>query len=215
MRSARTHACRVDTRVDAWARGEKGRDDSRPCTLTACATGVATWVTKGVLFGVLLFAGAAHAQRPATADEIRQRDYTVLPTGAGLPEGSGTAARGRDVYKSKCAVCHNEKAEGKQGQYPALVGGVGSLATNRPVKTVNSFWPYATTLFDYIRRAMPYDQPRTLSNDEVYSVAAFLLSLDGIVKENEELNAKTLPLIRMPNRDGFIPDARPDVKAGR
>jgi len=157
----------------------------------------------------------ASAQRPVTPDEIRQRDYTVLPTGVGLPEGSGTAAKGRDVFKSKCAVCHNEKAEGKQGQYPALVGGVGSLATPRPVKTVTSYWPYATTLFDYIRRAMPYDQPRTLSNDEVYSVAAFLLSLDGIVKENDELNAKTLPQIRMPNRDGFIPDARPDVKAKR
>ena len=157
----------------------------------------------------------ASAQRPATPDEIRQRDYTVLPTGVGLPEGSGTAAKGRDVFKSKCAVCHNEKAEGKQGQYPALVGGVGSLATPRPVKTVTSYWPYATTLFDYIRRAMPYDQPRTLSNDEVYSVAAFLLSLDGIVKENDELNAKTLPQIRMPNRDGFIPDPRPDVKAKR
>jgi len=139
----------------------------------------------------------------------------VLPTGAGLPEGSGTAAKGRDVFKSKCAVCHNEKAEGKQGQYPALVGGVGSLATPRPVKTVTSYWPYATTLFDYIRRAMPYDQPRSLSNDEVYSVAAFLLSLDGIVKENDELNAKTLPQVRMPNRDGFIPDPRPDVKAKR
>jgi len=92
------------------------------------------------------------------------------------------------------------------------VGGVGSLATSKPVKTIGSYWPYATTLFDYIRRAMPYDQPRTLSNDEVYSVAAFLLSLDGIVKENEELNAKTLPQIKMPNRDGFVPDARPDVK---
>jgi cytochrome c len=159
----------------------------------------------------LVAALAAYAQRPATPEEIRARDFTVLPNGAGLPEGSGTAARGREVYKSKCASCHNEKAEGKQGQYPALVGGVGSLATKNPVRTVGSYWPYATTLFDYIRRAMPYDQPRSLSNDEVYSVAAFLLFLDGIVKENDELNAKTLPQIRMPNRDGFIPDARPDV----
>jgi len=170
---------------------------------------------RSVLATFLLCVTAVTAQRPATPDEIRQRDYTVLPTGVGLPEGSGTAAKGRDVFKSKCAVCHNEKAEGKQGQYPALVGGVGSLATPRPVKTVTSYWPYATTLFDYIRRAMPYDQPRTLSNDEVYSVAAFLLSLDGIVKENDELNAKTLPQVRMPNRDGFIPDPRPDVKAKR
>lgn len=164
------------------------------------------------LAAILMFAAALDAQRAATPDEIRQRDYTVLPDGTGLPAGSGTAAKGRDVYKAKCAVCHNEKAEGKQGQYPQLVGGVGSLATSRPVKTVASYWPYATTLFDYIRRAMPYDQPRTLSNDEVYAVAAFLLSLDGIVKENDELNAKTLPQIRMPNRDGFVPDSRPDVK---
>jgi len=170
---------------------------------------------RNALAPFLLCVTILSAQRPATPDEIRQRDYTVLPTGAGLPEGSGTAAKGRDVFKSKCAVCHNEKAEGKQGQYPALVGGVGSLATPRPVKTVTSYWPYATTLFDYIRRAMPYDQPRTLSNDEVYSVAAFLLSLDGVVKENDELNAKTLPQVRMPNRDGFIPDPRPDVKAKR
>ena len=170
---------------------------------------------RSALAMLLVCVAAVSAQRPATPDEIRQRDYTVLPTGLGLPEGSGTAAKGRDVFKSKCAVCHNEKAEGKQGQYPALVGGVGSLATPRPVKTVTSYWPYATTLFDYIRRAMPYDQPRTLSNDEVYSVAAFLLSLDGIVKENDEINAKTLPQVRMPNRDGFIPDPRPDVKAKR
>jgi cytochrome c len=170
---------------------------------------------RKALAAFLVCAAATWAQRPATPDEIRQRDYTILPTGAGLPEGSGTAARGRDVYKSKCAVCHNEKAEGKQGQYPALVGGVGTLGTNRPVKTVTSYWPYATTLFDYVRRAMPYDQPRTLSNDEVYSVAAFLLSLDGIVKENDELNAQTLPQVRMPNHDGFIPDARPDVKPKR
>jgi len=170
---------------------------------------------RSALAMLLVCVAAVSAQRPATPDEIRQRDYTVLPTGVGLPEGSGTAAKGRDVFKSKCAVCHNEKAEGKQGQYPALVGGVGSLATPRPVKTVTSYWPYATTLFDYIRRAMPYDQPRSLSNDEVYSVAAFLLSLDGIVKENDEINAKTLPQVRMPNRDGFIPDPRPDVKAKR
>ena len=170
------------------------------------------WRVRRVLALVLCAAMAASAQRPATPDEIRQRDLTVLPDGTGLPEGSGTAARGRDVYKSKCAVCHNEKAEGKQGQYPALVGGVGSLASKNPAKTVTSYWPYATTLFDYIRRAMPYDQPRTLSNDEVYSVVAFLLSLDGIVKETDELNARTLPQVRMPNRDGFIPDARPDTK---
>src|SRR5205823_6258624 len=96
---------------------------------------------------------------------------------------------------------------------PALAGGVGSLKSEKPLKTVGSYWPYATTLFDYIRRAMPYDHPRTLSVDEVYSVSAFILFKSGIVTENQELTEKTLPQIKMPNRDGFVPDARPDIKA--
>lgn len=143
--------------------------------------------------------------RPATAADITSRDFTVLPDGTGLPPGSGTAAQGRSIFADKCAVCHNDNGEGREGQYVALVGGPG------PVKTVGNYWPYATTLFDYIRRAMPYDNPRTLSDDQVYSVAAFVLFLNGIVEENQELNARTLPEIRMPNRDGFVPDPRPDV----
>jgi cytochrome c len=155
----------------------------------------------------------ALAQRPATDAEIKAKDYTVLPDGTGLPPGHGDAAAGKAIYIEKCRDCHSEKGEGKQGQYPALVGGKGSLATKSPVKTVGSLWPYATTLFDYVRRAMPYDHPRSLSDDQVYAVSAYVLFMNGIVGENEEMNAKTLPQVKMPNRDGFVPDARPDVKA--
>jgi cytochrome c len=161
---------------------------------------------------VAVFA-AARAQRPATQADIAARDLTVLPDGTGLPPGSGDALRGRNLFKAKCADCHGERGEGKQGQYPALAGGVGSLAGKNPQMTVGSYWPYATTLFDYIRRAMPYDQPRTLSPDEIYSVAAFILFLDGIVEETQRLDQKSLPAVKMPNRDGFVPDSRPDVVA--
>jgi S-disulfanyl-L-cysteine oxidoreductase SoxD len=164
----------------------------------------------------LLLCSVAFAQsgpgRPATEAEIKAQDLTILPNGTGLPKGRGDAKQGSAIFKDKCAVCHNEKGEGRENQYPALAGGIGSLGGSSPKKTVGSYWPYATTLFDYVRRAMPYDHPRSLSTDEVYSVSAFVLYLSGIVKETEELNEKTLPQVKMPNRDGFIPDSRPDVK---
>jgi cytochrome c len=153
--------------------------------------------------------------RRATEAEIRTKDITVFPNGAGLPKGRGTAAAGANIYRDKCSECHNDNGEGRQGQYPALVGGKGSLATDKPVKTVGSFWPHATTIFDYVRRAMPYDQPRTLTTDQLYSVTAFLLFKNGIIGENEDITDVTLPKVRMPNRDGFVPDERPDVKAKR
>jgi cytochrome c len=156
---------------------------------------------------------AIYAQRPATDAEIKAKDITVLPNGAGLPPGRGDAVRGKAVYKEKCATCHNENGEGRQGQYPALVGGARSLNTSKPLKTVGSYWPHATIVWDYIRRAMPYDQPRSLSADDVYSVTAFILYLNGIISESYELNPRTLPPVKMPNRDGFIPDPRPDVKS--
>ena len=163
----------------------------------------------------LLFCAVAHAQtvgRPATEAEIKAKDLTVLPSGAGLPSGKGDAARGKSVYKEKCAVCHNDNAEGRSGQYPALAGGVGSLKSDKPLKTVGSYWPYATTLIDYVRRAMPYDNPRTLPVDDVYAVSAFILFKSGILTETQELNEKSILQVKMPNRDGFVPDARPDVK---
>ncbi len=157
----------------------------------------------------------ARIGKPATEDQIKAADITIFPSGAGLPAGKGTVAKGRDIFKEKCAVCHNDKLEGRPGQYPALVGGAGTLNTSKPVKTVGSYWPYATTVFDYIHRAMPYDHPGSLQADEVYSVVALILNANGIIGENDEMNQTTLPKVKMPNRDGFVLDARPDVKAKR
>jgi cytochrome c len=167
---------------------------------------------------LVLFCSAAFGQqlgRHATEEEVRAKDLTVLPTGAGLPVGHGDAVRGKDLFKEKCAVCHNDHGEGREGQYVALVGGIGSLKTGKPVRTVGSYWPYATTIFDYVRRAMPYDHPRSLSADDVYSACAVILFMNGIITETQEMNEKTLPQVKMPNRDGFVPDARPDVKSKR
>jgi cytochrome c len=147
--------------------------------------------------------------RKPTEQEIRALEVTVAPDGTGLPEGSGTAVEGRTVFAARCAKCHGEKATGDVG--PALVGGRGTLATAKPIKTVGSFWPYATSVWNYINRAMPFNEPGTLTRSQVYAALAYILYLNDIVGENEVLNAKTLPKVRMPNRDGFVSDPRPDV----
>ncbi|HEV2200909.1 MAG TPA: cytochrome c [Bryobacteraceae bacterium] len=157
----------------------------------------------------------ARIGKPATEAQIRAVDLTVFPDGTGLPIGKGTAAKGKDLYKDKCAVCHNDKGEGRENQYPALVGGIGTITSSKPIRTVGSYWPYATTIFDYVRRAMPYDHPGSLQTDEIYSVVAFVLNLNGIIAENDEINEKTLPKVKMPNAGNFVPDARPDVKSKR
>jgi cytochrome c len=179
---------------------------------------------SGKLFSVALcFAacGAMRAQtnsgkqaglgRPASADEVKQRDMTTLPNGAGLPDGKGTAAQGEVVYRDKCASCHGPSGEGIPPQGTQLVGGVGSLASDNPVRTVGSYWPYATSVWDYIHRAMPLNQPGSLSADDTYAVTAFLLNRNKIIEASEVMDKESLPKVRMPNRDGFIPDARPDV----
>lgn len=140
--------------------------------------------------------------RPPTAEELKAQDIDVRPDGRGLPPGSGTVERGRDVYARRCAACHGPS--GKEGPSDLLVGGNGSLATARPLKTVGSFWPYATTLWDYINRSMPYDRPGTLTTDEVYAASAFVLYLNGIIGAADTLTEATLPRVQMPNRDGFI-----------
>jgi hypothetical protein len=141
--------------------------------------------------------------------ESRNYDRFIPPSGANLPPGSGTAEKGKAIYAAQCARCHG--ATGREGPEEPLVGGIGSLASPKPVKTVGSYWPYATTLWDYINRAMPFDRPGMLPPDDVYSVTAYVLQLNGIVSAGDVLDANTLPKIRMPNRDGFVPDARPDV----
>jgi len=140
--------------------------------------------------------------RPATGDEIAAWDISIPPDGRGLPPGSGTAKQGAAVYAAKCVACHGENGVGKPAD--ALAGGIGTLASAAPRKTVGSYWPYATTLFDYLRRAMPYDKPMSLSSDEVYAVSAYILSLNGIIPEDALLDARTLPNVNMPNRNGFV-----------
>ena len=141
--------------------------------------------------------------RPATPQDIAKADISIPPDGKGLPSGSGSVAQGAQVFAAKCAVCHGANAEGTPSG-DRLVGGVGTLATANPVKTVSSYWPYATTVFDYIRRAMPITNPQSLQNDEAYAVVAYILSLDNIVPKDAVLDAQSLPKVQMPNRSGFI-----------
>jgi S-disulfanyl-L-cysteine oxidoreductase SoxD len=149
--------------------------------------------------------------RAATADDFTRHQYLVGPNGTGLPKGHGTGKEGQAIYMQSCAACHGLRGEGTN-DYPALVGGNGSLKSDQPLPTIGSYWPYATTVWDYINRAMPYQNPGTLKPDEVYAVTAYLLSMNGITAEDFGLNERTLPAVKMPNRDGFVPDPRPDVK---
>ncbi|WP_323142498.1 c-type cytochrome [Massilia phyllosphaerae] len=137
------------------------------------------------------------------ADQIRGWDIDVRADGAGLPPGSGSVARGRAIYEARCLSCHGTNVD--KGIAPRLAGGQGTLASKAPVLTVGSYWPYATTLYDYIHRAMPLDSPQSLTPDEVYAVTAYTLHLNGILKADAVLDAASLAAIRMPNRDGFKP----------
>ncbi|HEX2278451.1 MAG TPA: cytochrome c [Candidatus Tectomicrobia bacterium] len=147
--------------------------------------------------------------RPPTAEEVRAWDLTIRPDGQGLPPGRGTAALGKPIYAERCASCHGET--GEDPKYSRLVGGQGTLATDKPIRTIGSFWQYAPTLWSYIRRAQPYDNPGSLTPDQVYAVTAYLLHRNGIIGEQDVMDAQTLPQVKMPNRDGFVPDSRPDV----
>ena len=140
-------------------------------------------------------------QQP-TAAQITALDISIPPDGSGLPAGTGTARAGAGIYAAKCQACHGQDGAGKPND--RLVGGEGTLTSARPVKTIGSYWPYATTLFDYIRRAMPFTQPQSLSSDETYALTAYLLYINGIIGEDDEINARTLPQVVMPNRNNFI-----------
>jgi cytochrome c len=169
-----------------------------------------------VLLAVLLVA-AISAQaprfdvgRPPTADEIRMLGSAIAPDGTGLPPGSGSVTAGKEVFATHCARCHGPGGEGGVGA--RLVGGQGTLVTPKPLKTVGSFWPYATTLWDYVNRAMPFDRPGVLTASEVYGAVAYVLNLNGIIEADQVLDAGSLPKVQMPNRGGFVPDSRPDVR---
>jgi hypothetical protein len=141
-----------------------------------------------------------------------ERFFAIQPDGRGLPPGSGSVDEGRALYAQHCAACHGDKLQGGIGD--RLVGGRGTLVNNdptkAPVKTIESYWPYATTIFDYVKRSMPFVSPDSLGNDQVYAITAFLLAEARIVPGDTRLDAKSLPAVRMPNRDGFIPDPRPE-----
>ena len=160
--------------------------------------------------GMLLtaFAGGAavagdlpNLGKPINPRDIAPWDITIMPDGAGLPQGSGTPAQGAPIFAQKCAACHGEN--GKGGIAAAVTAGP-ARATLDGGKTIANFWPYATTLFDFIRRAMPYNKPHSLSDQETYALTAYLLRLNNLIGDNEVIDAKSLPKVKMPNRDNFI-----------
>lgn len=162
-----------------------------------------------------LFAGGVLAQdigREATPDEIAAWDIDVRPDGQGLPEGSGNALDGEEIFTEKCAVCHGDFGEGV-GRYPALAGGFDTLADDRPVKTVGSYWPYLSTAWDFIHRAMPYGEAQSLEDDEVYAIVAYILYLNDLVDEDFTLTRENFTEITLPNAANFRPDDRAEVEA--
>ena len=150
----------------------------------------------------------------ATAEQIAGWDIDIRPDGMGLPPGGATPEDGEMLYEEKCASCHGSFGEGV-GRYPVLSGGEGTLTEARPEKTVGSFWPYASTLWDYIHRAMPFTAPESLTDEEVYATTAYVLYLNDLIEYDFELTQENLADVEMPNKDGFFFDDRPDVKARR
>jgi S-disulfanyl-L-cysteine oxidoreductase SoxD len=151
--------------------------------------------------------------RAPTAAELQEWSISISPEGKGLPPGRGTAADAKELYANRCAKCHGDKGQGRDSV--PLAGGKGTLRNPKPLRTVGSYWPYATTIWDYINRAMPFDRPGTLTAGEVYSLTAYVLYLNDLAKENDVIDAQTLPKIQMPNRNGFVTDPRPDVGKSR
>jgi cytochrome c len=189
---------------------------SRPIRRVVCASLSAAWLaacsasltaSKQATLDEPLRRSADAIGAPVSEADIAAWNIDVAPDGRGLPAGSGDVAMGGKVFAAKCAACHGAKGEGQIGD--PLVGGRGTLASASPKRTVGSYWPYATTLFDYIRRAMPYNAPQSLTADEVYAVSAWILNQNGIVPDDARLDAHSLAAVRMPNRDGFVSDPRP------
>jgi mono/diheme cytochrome c family protein len=149
--------------------------------------------------------------RPATTAEIAGWDIAIRADGRNLPPGRGTAREGEDLYIQHCASCHGDFGEGLD-RWPALMGGRGSLTTETPRRTVGSYWQHAPMVFDYIRRAMPYTAPQSLTNDEYYAITAYVLHLNELIAEDAVLDRESLPRVEMPNRDGFVLEARPDTE---
>jgi len=161
-----------------------------------------------VALGVVALAAAAaraespHLGKPISQADLAAWDINILPDGSNLPPGRGTPAAGAKIYAEKCALCHGENGRG--GHAVRLIGGPPKASLDVGTKTIANYWPYATTLFDYIRRSMPFTQPRSLTDDEVYALVAYLLAENKLIGDNDEINATTLPQVRMPNRDNFV-----------
>jgi S-disulfanyl-L-cysteine oxidoreductase SoxD len=182
-------------------------------------------IGAGAFFAAVLSTAAIAQSAPqhygfgTKVDSAELAKYFSIPAdGTGLPPGSGTAAAGAKVYADTCLACHGDKLQGNPEKGiggDRLLGGRGSLATKTPAKTVESYWPYATTLFDYVKRAMPFNAPGSLKDDDVYAVVAYILSEAKIIKPTDTMNAQTLPKVAMPNKDGFIPDSRPELSLYR
>ncbi|WP_457105208.1 c-type cytochrome [Methylobacterium sp. P5_C11] len=183
--------------------------------------------TTSVLLGLMLLATPAASQtaadtrlgvgKPVTEAELGAY-FSIPPSGKGLPPGHGNAQEGATVFQEQCAACHGEKLQGNMAPgigADRLVGGRGSLASDNPIKTTESYWPYATTLFDYVKRAMPFNAPGSLTDDQVYAVVAYILSEGHVITPDENLDATSLPKVQMPNRGGFIPDPRPELSLYR
>lgn len=151
---------------------------------------------------------------PATAEQIAGWDIDVRPDGTGLPPGSGSVEDGEWLYEEQCAECHGTFGEG-EGRYPSLAGGEGSLRDERPHRTVGSYWPYVSTLWDYIYRAMPFTAPQSLSHEEVYAIVAYVLYLNELVEDDFVASQDNLASVRLPNEPNFVAEQRPDVKAKR
>jgi cytochrome c len=174
--------------------------------LAACSTSqnTAPKNTSGAAFG-----------KPISEQDLKAWNIDIrTQDGQGLPAGQGNAVAGETIYNAKCASCHGPDAKGGP-VFGTMVGGIGSFTTNARVLTPGSMYPYAPILFDYVRRAMPMDKPQSLTNDEVYALSAYILNLNGLVGKTDEMNSKTLAAVKMPNRDGFIVDDRPDTNAVR
>lgn len=183
-------------------------------TLIALAA-AAAFVVGGTAYAQSSKRPAAKFGKPIAESDLAAWDIDIrTPDGKGLPAGKGSVADGKAVYAAKCLPCHGP--DGKAGdQVGGLFGGIGSFTTKARVLTPGSMYPYAPILFDYVRRAMPMTAPQSLTNDEVYALAAYILSLNGLVKEDAVMDAKSLAAVQMPNKNGFIVDDRPDAKAVR
>jgi S-disulfanyl-L-cysteine oxidoreductase SoxD len=171
---------------------------------------LAAWIALALPGAIVAQSPTYKVGRPPTEAELRAWDNVVGGDGKELPPGAGSAVDGAKVYATKCVFCHG--ATLTEGPAPRLVGGIDSLSTRSPLLTVGSFWPYATTVWDYINRSMPQGAEGSLTPDQIYAVTAFVLFKNGIVKESDVLDAKSLLKVQMPNRDGFYP-AKPEATA--